>query len=299
MSQALFTLATFCILLYNMVMKVKVFAKINLSLNVVGVMEGYHLLDALTTSVDLFDQVEVSLRHDGNVNVYGMDIPMQSNVAYKAAQRFFAEFGGSGCDVTITKGIPFSQGVGGSSADASATIYCLAKLTGVDLHHPKIKSVCDAVGSDVFFMLHGGLGLITNRSDVQHLDYVPCYLCLTTFCHQSDTAKVFSAYDKLSNGSCVNNAKVVDALKNGCWEVANSLCFNALQQANASLSNYANEYLSFCNANGLKTTMTGSGSAYFILCNSHQHAKNLADSLQEAGFFTVVCQTQPVGIVEQ
>ena len=46
-------------------MKVKVYAKLNLSLNVVGQKDGYHLLDALTTSIDIFDIVQVDLRNDG------------------------------------------------------------------------------------------------------------------------------------------------------------------------------------------------------------------------------------------
>ena len=121
-------------------MKVKVYAKVNLSLNVVGSNCGYHLLDALTTSIDIFDVVSVNLRNDGQVLVSGVDIPLEQNVAYKASKQFFSVFGGNGCDVSIEKNIPFSQGLGGSSADASATMYCLAKLCGVRPH-------CVAIGS--------------------------------------------------------------------------------------------------------------------------------------------------------
>ena len=49
--------------------KVKVYAKINLSLNV-GFKDGlYHDLDTVMTSVDLYDVVSVVKRTDKNINV--------------------------------------------------------------------------------------------------------------------------------------------------------------------------------------------------------------------------------------
>lgn len=279
-------------------MKVKVYAKLNLSLNVVGVQGGYHLLDAVTTSIDLFDVVQVTLRSDGQINVTGMDIPTQDNVAYKAAKRFFEVFGGNGCDIQITKGIPFSQGLGGSSADASATIYCLARLLNVALENPQIKNVCDSTGSDVYFMLKGGFGKIVGRSDVDILQSINVYGCLTLFDHKSDTASVFSQFDAMPTAQYADNDAIVKALRNGEIVMANELCFNALQQPSGALCNYAGDFIACCQMLGVKATMTGSGSAYFVLCSTAQHAQELAQAFSSKGFKSQAFRSVPNGIEE-
>ena len=277
-------------------MKVKVYAKLNLSLNVVGQKDGYHLLDALTTSIDIFDTVKVNLRDDGQITVKGVDIPQEQNVAYKAAKSFFATFGGNGCDIVIQKGIPFSQGLGGSSADASATVYCLAKLMGIDLHCFKIKQVCDSVGSDVYFMLHGGFGKIVGRSGVEMLSPVSVYGCLTVFDHKSDTASVFRQYDAMPTTICVDNNQLVSALRNGDTASANDMCFNALQGASSTLCGYASKYTAYCKTLGVKATMTGSGSAYFVLCSTKKQAQDLAVILSDKGFKSMAFQSVSSGI---
>ena len=44
--------------------RVKSFAKLNLTLRVTGVKDGYHMLDSLVTSVDLYDAITVKKRRD-------------------------------------------------------------------------------------------------------------------------------------------------------------------------------------------------------------------------------------------
>jgi len=278
-------------------MKVKVFAKLNLSLNVMGVNDGYHMLDSVATSINIFDVVSVTLRNDGQINVSCVDVLPQNNVAYRAAKQFFAVFGGEGCDIVIDKGIPFSQGLGGSSADASATVYCLAKLLGVDLCDSKVKQVCDSVGSDVYFMLRGGFGKITGRSEAQFLQPVTLYGCLTTFDYASDTASVFRQYDVAPVDFVTDNQLLVEALTKGQTSFANSLCFNALQGASSALSSYANPFVDCCQRLGVKATMTGSGSAYFVLCNTLQDASSLAAAFAKEGFCSVAFCSVPQGIL--
>ena len=47
--------------------KVKAFAKINLTLNICGVQGGYHDIESLVTTIDLFDTVTVSPRKDDKI----------------------------------------------------------------------------------------------------------------------------------------------------------------------------------------------------------------------------------------
>ena len=50
--------------------KVKSFAKLNLSLNIAGASGGYHLLDSVVTSIDIYDTVCAKPRDDRLINVY-------------------------------------------------------------------------------------------------------------------------------------------------------------------------------------------------------------------------------------
>ena len=120
-------------------MKVKVNAKLNLSLNVYQKVGERHQISSVAVSVNIFDVVQVTKREDSNVTVSGMDMPLQNNVAYKTAVAFAKTFDTCGVDVIITKGIPMGAGMGGSSADSSAVIYCMCKLFDVDVNSQQIK----------------------------------------------------------------------------------------------------------------------------------------------------------------
>ena len=118
------------------VVKVKSYAKLNLTLEILGVEKGYHLLDSLVTSVDIYDLIVLKKRKDkfSRVVMHGMNsesIPPEKNNALKAAERFSDRFGTFGADITVYKNIPIGAGLGGSSADISGVINGMAKLYGV------------------------------------------------------------------------------------------------------------------------------------------------------------------------
>ena len=68
-------------------MKVKVYAKLNLTLNVFPKVGNFHPLDSVVTSVNIFDVVEVTPRKDKKVKIKGF-LPTAENIAYKTAVAF-------------------------------------------------------------------------------------------------------------------------------------------------------------------------------------------------------------------
>ena len=71
-------------------MKLKANAKINLTLDVLGKREdGYHLIDSVFQSVSLGDIVEVDKADNIVVSCSDSSICDESNIAYKAAKKFF------------------------------------------------------------------------------------------------------------------------------------------------------------------------------------------------------------------
>lgn len=294
----------FCIdfrlaLWYNGNMKLKAYAKLNLSLNVVGTEGNFHALDSVVTSVDVFDTVRVVVRADKTVTVSGVrGVSAEQNTAYRLATQFVQTFSTNGVDVYIDKAIPFCAGMGGSSADAAAVAYALAKINNVSLDDKRLWQICNQVGSDVWFMLGGGFARMTGKG--QHVSTFcvtqPLYFVVTTFQQQCSTKDVFAAFDRLGEVAQTDNDQLVQCLQNGDVAKAMQCTYNALQAAVETMSNYADDYLNFVQQLGKKTVMTGSGSAYFVCCDTLQEAQILCDKLWQNGFDSRVCVPTPCGV---
>lgn len=284
------------------VMKVKVYAKLNLTLNILGVNNGYHNIDSVAVSADIFDVVTVEKRADGAVNVSGLpQVQTARNTAYRAACALIDAFGVSGADINIAKHIPLGAGLGGSSADAAAVIYCLCKLYGIDVYSARVRSVCASVGSDVNFMLMGGLGRLRGKGDdVKFYNFsTPLYFALTTFDKEVRSEKAYGDYDKLSSVPSVSDNRIlIDLLTNGDVKTAIKAFNNNLQSAVANNTAYAESYLKFAALNGLYPNMTGSGSAYYVAYDNAKEAEQTAALLRANGYDTVVCRGVSNGIEE-
>lgn len=283
-------------------MRVKAYAKLNLTLNVLGVKEGFHLIDSIATSVDVFDLVEVVRRSDKRVSVSGCpDIQDEQNTAYNTACAFVRQFGCCGVDIAITKQIPFGAGMGGSSADATAVVYCMSKLFDVGLDSPAIYSLCALMGSDLNFMLHGGLGRLYGKGDDVVFGKLrsPLYFALTTFDTAMSTAEVYSHFDQIAPERVyVDNGALFKIMQSGKVRSVTECFNNHLKASTASLSAYAQRYLDFCSGNGLTPNMTGSGSAYYVAFVDEQKATDATALLNARGFKTIACKSVPCGIEE-
>lgn len=279
-------------------MKVKVFAKLNLTLNVYEATNGFHRLESIVCSTDIFDTVSVTLRNDGVIDVQGVcDVALADNTAYKAAavcNRFYC----GGVDINIQKGIPFGGGLGGSSADAAAVLYCLQRL--LDLDECVIKQIAAEVGSDVYYMLHGGFAVMRGKGEeLTFFDAPELWFVVADFAHQSSTKQVFAVYDGLSDKRYADTAAVVRLLQSDTAHAA-ELLVNGLQAASEKLSDYAASFLEYARNHGYKPVMTGSGSAYFLAFDNKQAAQLACDVLQKGGFSARVAKNveQGISIVE-
>lgn len=278
-------------------MKLHAYAKLNLTLNVYRGDGKFHELDSIVTSVDVFDTVIVTPRADDIVTVTGVDgVLPQDNTAWKTAKAFVDGVGTHGVDIVVQKGIPFGAGMGGSSADASAVAFAIKRLYGVgdDL----VYDVCNSVGSDVWYMLHGGYARMTGKG--QHVcgfcAQKPLYYVVTTFAEPCCTKDVFAAFDNLPEQPHADNDKIVDLLQCGKTTDATKLFCNNLQLAAQSLSSCADRFIVVCDTLGVVPTMTGSGSAYFVAFDRLAEANSISQSLRKHGFKARVCNDVPCGV---
>lgn len=149
--------------------KIKSYAKINLTLEIVGIEGQYHMLDSLVASVDLFDLLVIKQRKGklSTVKMHGMgseSIPPEQNNALKAAEAFSATFHTDGVEITVYKNIPIGAGLGGSSADIVGVLNGMAQLYGIE-DRKALKALADTLGSDTGYMLDGGFARMQGRGE--------------------------------------------------------------------------------------------------------------------------------------
>ena len=143
-------------------------AKLNLSLDVVGTLpNGYHDLDMVMQTIDLYEKITLRRSHDLTLNLPGSFVPANDkNTAVKAALAFFAYTGLlAGVDMTIYKRVPVRAGMAGGSADAAAVLRTLRELVSPTLTDERLEQINANVGSDVPFCIRGGTQLAEGRGE--------------------------------------------------------------------------------------------------------------------------------------
>ena len=151
--------------------EVKAWAKLNLSLDVLGRLgNGYHEMKMVMQTCSLHDDVRIELTGDGGVTVesnFGFLPRDAGNIAAKAASAFFSAAGlqGQGAHITLRKRIPVGAGLGGGSADAAAVLRGLNTLCQAHLDAERLETIGAALGSDVPFCVRGGTALAVGRGE--------------------------------------------------------------------------------------------------------------------------------------
>ena len=127
-------------------------AKLNLSLDVVGTLpNGYHDLDMVMQTIDLYEKITLRRSHDLTLNLPGSFVPANDkNTAVKAALAFFAYTGLlAGVDMTIYKRVPVRAGMAGGSADAAGVLVGLNELYGAKLSMSELCAIGAGIGEQV------------------------------------------------------------------------------------------------------------------------------------------------------
>ena len=276
---------------------------------------GYHKVDSLMVPVALYDTVvvddapELTVTHEPQLCV----LP-ERTTTWKAAVLLANKLGISpDVSIDVQVHIPEKAGLGGSSADAAATLYLLAQRWDVDPLDPLVVEVAKAVGADVAFFLDPRPSLMLGAGDTLVEAYTSTVDAPLAIVLPSETGVVtkeaydqFDAspiapepYENLSAllrdagqdvagmGPAPDN---VVASKQFIQQVA-SLLFNNLAPAAKSLKPQVDEVEEWLKAQPgvLGAQVSGSGSSSFALCESQDAANAIAAAAQAKGwrgFFT-------------
>lgn len=284
-------------------------AKLNLFLEILGKREdGYHELETLMVAVDIFDTLtfteensnEIRLRcsqaggrtrrpaSPSGVSVSseatGEGIPAGSeNLVVKAAQ-LLREHAGveAGVRIGLTKRIPAAAGLAGGSSDAAATLMALNRFWRLKLRVHELQRLASQLGSDVAFFVDGTSAAVCyGRGEIIEPLHVPLGLHFVIVRPWTglSTALVYKHCQVPANTR--HTRSVVDALRRGQIGRVGRLLHNALQAPAKKLNPEVSQLeLRFSKLPVLGHRMSGSGTAYFGLCNSRRHAQSLAGRLR-------------------
>ncbi len=268
-----------CAILYIIMAVVKVFsyAKLNLSLNITGIENGYHTLDSLVTSLDLSDEIVLKPRKDRLIRLFmkglgSESIPLEKNVALIAGERFVEKYQTTGADITIYKNIPLGAGLGGSSADAAGVLRGMAKLYKID-DSQGIFDLANTLGSDTAYMLKGGFARMTGRGDRVEPIATTAKLWFLLVCPPTpvSTKECFAEYDKAPDERFGDTEACVTALLDGDIAGLGKGCYNALYAPARRLNpDVERAVTALKNFSPLGYGMSGSGSSAFALFENRE-----------------------------
>ena len=276
---------------------INAYAKINLSLDILGEQNGYHVLDTVMTSVNISDVVSLAMANDSGVtSVEFSDIidGEKSNV-YKAMKIMEEEFGCPPSRAVIKQNIPQGAGLGGSSADSAGIIRAYQMLYG--LSDENALSVAVRIGSDVPFMLLGGTGrLIGTHSEIE---YLPPLSGKVLLCGRGcvSTATCFAKFDERKETNIIKRSEKLSQSIRQRKKLTDCIQYfgNDLQSSAQTLCSDITNICEIMQSSRIKPSMTGSGS-YVFGVGDITNLKNASQKLQEYGYKTTITNLLPYGV---
>ncbi len=255
--------------------RVNAYAKLNLTLDILGAEGGCHMLDSLVTTVDLCDRIILRKRRDGLVRILmrgaGADIPPEENNAQRAGDAFVAKYGTCGADITVHKNIPIGAGLGGSSADIAGVIAGMGRLFSVSDPNG-MRELAASLGSDAPFQMRGGLARIKGRGErVEALPFCTLHFLILVPKERVLAREAYARFDAAEGRRGARTASAAELLSGGdpAW-AAKNFGNDLFSSAKELCPAVGEAYLALKSFSPLGVSMTGSGSAVFACFESEE-----------------------------
>lgn len=263
-------------------------AKVNLFLETHGVRpDGYHEIETVMQTITLYDRITLEPAPEITLMCSDPELPAgRENLAYKAAASVISESGVSGgVRIHLEKHIPAQSGLGGGSSNAAGVMAGLNILYGLNWPASRLAQIGAKIGSDVPFFIYGGTALCRGRGELIQpitIDYTIRYVLCCPLAGLS-TAEVYKKIDDFGLTMPERGATFfVESLKSGDLAGLNHNLFNRLGQAAVLMSSEVSKAIgALSEISGLNATVTGSGSAVFVVVDSVSRAGEIAVEMRK------------------
>ncbi len=277
----------------NTVHIVQSYAKINLTLDVLGRRsDGYHELATVMQTVDLYDTICLVATDEERVSIScnQPELCNDGNLVVRAAQAIRERLGlKQGVLIELHKRIPVAAGLGGGSGNAAAVLLALQQWWHLPVDANELWSIATTLGSDVPFFLKGGLALCEGRGEKitplePHWPLEMRWLLLIKPAIAVSTAAVFRnlTANDYSNGSWSKAAQAALQTRSALLptDLYNSLERGVLEQYTEVVE--AREAMLDAGAEYVR--LSGSGPTLFTTFSTLAAAAQVQEQLQTRGY---------------
>lgn len=282
-------------------MEIQAFAKLNLTLDILGKREdGYHDLRMVMQSITLADTLTLEenqgegLRVSANLRFLPTG---EKNLAAAAALRFWEALGREpeDLDIRIEKRIPVCAGMAGGSSDAAAVLRALNQRAGEPFAPKELARLGERVGSDVPYCVLGGTALAEGRGEVL-TPLPPLPRCWVVACKPDfpiSTPELFAQADRVKLRRRPDTAGLVAALEAGDLGGVARRMYNVFEDVLPArlytrVAEIKNDLIQ-CGALG--ANMSGSGPTAFGLFDRLEAAQEARACLAQRYRDTFLCET--------
>ena len=273
--------------------------KINLTLDVLGRRsDGYHEVKMLMQSLDIFDVISLEKRDkDISISTNLHYLPCdRRNIAYKAAELFFNEFGilDEGIHIDIKKYIPVAAGLAGGSSNAAAVLKGMCKLYNIKCDEKKLMKIGERLGADVPYCIKGGTALAEGLGEIitPVCAFKDVCICLVKPNFSVSTADIFKALECDKIKIHPNTDHMIELIqKLDIKGVAFGLC-NVLENVTVNQHPQIRILKDEMKRNGaLGSVMSGSGPTVFGVFEDFFSAVKAQNYFRDKGLFSVATKT--------
>ena len=270
-------------------MRVETPAKINLFFEVLGKRsDGFHEILSIAVPVKLSDTLTVEptanpcIRFEcaGNDAVPDDD----TNLVVKAVKLLQKRFGiKQGAAITLLKRIPVQAGLGGGSSNAAAALRLACQIWNLAISDAELMSIAAELGSDCPLFFYDVPTLSTGRGErIQPLPPIPAlWFVLLKPPEGLSTAQVYAECRPPYEGRKPD--ELMDAMSDGNVQKIGRLLFNRLEVPVQKIWPRFGEVKQQLSESGcISCQMTGSGTAFFGLCEDESHATEVFQRLRYA-----------------
>lgn len=285
--------------------KQKAYAKINLSLDILGRLEnGYHIVKMVMQTIDLSDELifetqdrecpsmEVTLVTDNGEIPGGED-----NLIVRAVRRMEYKYGiRRDLRITLKKNIPVAAGMAGGSTDAAAALRAVRDLFVPDVSDEELQKIGVTLGADIPYCVTGGTQLSEGIGEVLTVlpDAPQCGLVICKPPMGVSTGEVYKRYDSLEDVRHPDIDAQIEAIRRGDLAGMAGECGNVLEEVTGAMYPKIGEIERFFEKEGaLVSKMSGSGPTVFAVFADKQEASRAAQAFEAAdegkGCRIIVC----------
>lgn len=282
-------------------LQLKAYAKLNLSLDVLGVREdGYHEVKMIMQTVKLFDKLTFRLLEEDEIRLktnLGFLPVNENNLVYKAVKLLKDTYHiDKGMEIDLFKCIPVAAGMAGGSTDCAAALVGASKLFGLHLDKKTLMELGVKLGADVPYCVLRGTALSEGIGEVlTPLPPIPsCHILIAKPPISVSTKFVYEHLDAKTDITHPDVDGMIEAIKAGDLQGITSRFGNVLETVTIPEYPVIEDIKKIMLENGaMNSLMSGSGPTVFGFYEKEEDAKKTAALIREKELSNQVYVVQP------